>query len=286
MPGLDQQRTGVLEEPVSSPVARSGIATLKKMLVGSDRLSTDPVRNSPQEVQRRPAAADDSRHDGRAFARAQPKKSVAVVTCYDAADQAKANRVIKKVKLDQADARSLVVIDRRSDNKLTGSKAWTRSSRPPDGAGRDRQQSVGRPRDRRGDLAVVAARPRLGQSLGGTRGVVRGQTMTALSGRRPGSAPPSPFVVRETVEVGKEKTGSSEDVAGAHHDCHIWAAAPAATSAWESRHYSLTRNRRHREGALTTHRGRPPNCDGSLQATADRASTGRPRLPAPRGNPR
>jgi hypothetical protein len=50
------------------------------------------------------------------------KKSVAVVICYTAADQAKINRVIKRLKLDQADARPLVVIDARSDNKPSASR--------------------------------------------------------------------------------------------------------------------------------------------------------------------
>lgn len=51
------------------------------------------------------------------------KKSVSVVICYTTADQVKVNRVIKKLKLDQPDARPLVVIDARSDNKPSASKA-------------------------------------------------------------------------------------------------------------------------------------------------------------------
>ena len=51
------------------------------------------------------------------------KKSVYVVICYSAADQAKVNRVIKKLKLDEPDARPLVVIDARSDDKPSASKA-------------------------------------------------------------------------------------------------------------------------------------------------------------------
>ena len=50
------------------------------------------------------------------------KQSVAVVICYSAADQVKTNRVIKKLKLDEPDARPLVVIDARSDNKPSASK--------------------------------------------------------------------------------------------------------------------------------------------------------------------
>lgn len=51
------------------------------------------------------------------------KSSVAVVICYTAADQAKVKRVIKNLELDQQDARPLVVIDARSDNKPSASKA-------------------------------------------------------------------------------------------------------------------------------------------------------------------
>lgn len=51
------------------------------------------------------------------------KTSVSVVICYTAADEAKVNRLVKKLKLDQPDARPLVVIDARSDNKPSASKA-------------------------------------------------------------------------------------------------------------------------------------------------------------------
>lgn len=51
------------------------------------------------------------------------KSSVAVVICYTAADQAKVERVVKKLGLDKPDARPLVVIDARSDNKPSASKA-------------------------------------------------------------------------------------------------------------------------------------------------------------------
>lgn len=51
------------------------------------------------------------------------KSSVTVVICYTAADQAKVARVIQALGLDQPDARPLVVIDARSDNKPSASKA-------------------------------------------------------------------------------------------------------------------------------------------------------------------
>lgn len=50
------------------------------------------------------------------------KKSVFVVICYTAADKTKINRVIKRLNLDQPDARPLVVIDARADNKPSASK--------------------------------------------------------------------------------------------------------------------------------------------------------------------
>lgn len=51
------------------------------------------------------------------------KSSVAVVICYTAADQAKVQRVVTKLGLDKPDARPLVVIDARADNKPSASKA-------------------------------------------------------------------------------------------------------------------------------------------------------------------
>ena len=51
------------------------------------------------------------------------KSSVAVVICYTAADQAKVKRVAQRLGLDKPDARPLVVIDARSDNKPSASKA-------------------------------------------------------------------------------------------------------------------------------------------------------------------
>lgn len=51
------------------------------------------------------------------------KTSVFVVICYTAADKTKVDRAIKRLKLDQPDARPLVVIDARADNKLSASKA-------------------------------------------------------------------------------------------------------------------------------------------------------------------
>lgn len=50
------------------------------------------------------------------------KNSVMVVICYTASDVAKVQRVSKKLGLDQPDARPLVVIDARSDNKKSASK--------------------------------------------------------------------------------------------------------------------------------------------------------------------
>lgn len=50
------------------------------------------------------------------------KKSVVVVICFTAADQAKVKRVVKKLGLDKPDARPLVAVDARSDNKKSASK--------------------------------------------------------------------------------------------------------------------------------------------------------------------
>lgn len=50
------------------------------------------------------------------------KTSVAVVICFTPADQARVTRAIKNLGLDAPDARPLVVIDARSDNKTSASK--------------------------------------------------------------------------------------------------------------------------------------------------------------------
>lgn len=50
------------------------------------------------------------------------KSSVAVVICYSAADQVKVKRVVQTLGLAKPDARPLVIVDARSDNKLSASK--------------------------------------------------------------------------------------------------------------------------------------------------------------------
>lgn len=51
----------------------------------------------------------------------ETRTSVTVIICYTAADQAKVQRTLKALKLENEE--SVVVIDARSDNKPTGSKA-------------------------------------------------------------------------------------------------------------------------------------------------------------------
>lgn len=50
------------------------------------------------------------------------KTSVVVVICFTASDQARVRRAIKNLGLDAPDARPLVVVDARSDNKKSASK--------------------------------------------------------------------------------------------------------------------------------------------------------------------